>query len=58
MLLRPRQKELVTRTVTALKKHGNTLGIAPTRYKASDLLTMRFNSQAIYNALHNGRALA
>lgn len=30
MLLRPRQKELVTKTVTALKEHGNTLAVAPT----------------------------
>jgi DNA repair protein RadD len=30
MLLRPRQKELVTRTVDALNKHGNTLAVAPT----------------------------
>lgn len=30
MLLRPRQKELVTRSVEALNAHGNTLAIAPT----------------------------
>ena len=30
MLLRPRQKELVTRTVDALNRHGNTLAVAPT----------------------------
>lgn len=30
MLLRPRQKELVTRTVAALQTHGNTLAVAPT----------------------------
>lgn len=30
MLLRPRQKELVTRTVAALNTHGNTLAVAPT----------------------------
>jgi DNA repair protein RadD len=30
MLLRPRQKELVTKTVTALREHGNTLAVAPT----------------------------
>lgn len=30
MLLRPRQKELVARTVAALDKHGNTLAVAPT----------------------------
>ncbi len=30
MLLRPRQKELVTRTVFALHKHGNALAVAPT----------------------------
>jgi DNA repair protein RadD len=30
MLLRPRQKELVTRTVSALHKHGNALAVAPT----------------------------
>jgi DNA repair protein RadD len=30
MLLRPRQKELVSRTVAALNKHGNTLAVAPT----------------------------
>jgi superfamily II DNA or RNA helicase len=30
MLLRPRQKELVNRTVAALHKHGNTLAVAPT----------------------------
>ena len=30
MILRPRQKEFVNRSVAALQKHGNTLGIAPT----------------------------
>lgn len=30
MLLRPRQKELVSKTVTALDTHGNTLAVAPT----------------------------
>ncbi len=30
MLLRPRQKKLVARTVTALAKHKNTLAVAPT----------------------------
>lgn len=30
MLLRPRQKEFVERSVDALKQHGNTLGVAPT----------------------------
>ncbi len=30
MLLRPRQKELVSRSVTALRQHGNTLAVAPT----------------------------
>ncbi len=30
MILRPRQKELVTRSVSALKTHGNTLAVAPT----------------------------
>lgn len=30
MILRPRQKELVTRSVDALNAHGNTLAIAPT----------------------------
>ncbi len=30
MLLRPRQKQLVTRSVDALNKHGNTLAVAPT----------------------------
>ena len=30
MLLRPRQKELVARSVAALHKHGNTLAVAPT----------------------------
>jgi superfamily II DNA or RNA helicase len=30
MILRPRQQEFVSRSVAALKKHGNTLGIAPT----------------------------
>lgn len=30
MILRKRQKEFVERSVAALKKHGNTLGIAPT----------------------------
>ena len=30
MLLRPRQKELVARSVKALDKHGNTLAVAPT----------------------------
>ena len=30
MMLRPRQREFVTRCVTALKAHGNTLGVAPT----------------------------
>ena len=30
MLLRPRQKQFVERSVAALAKHGNTLGVAPT----------------------------
>src|SRR3546814_5164349 len=30
MRWRPRQREFVTRCVTALKAHGNTLGVAPT----------------------------
>lgn len=30
MILRPRQREFVSNSVAALKKHGNTLGIAPT----------------------------
>ena len=30
MLLRPRQKELVKRVLTALHEHGNTLAVAPT----------------------------
>ena len=30
MLLRPRQKEFVQRSIAALKQHGNTLGVAPT----------------------------
>ncbi len=30
MLLRPRQKEFVERSVAALHQHGNTLGVAPT----------------------------
>ena len=30
MILRKRQKEFVEKSVTALKQHGNTLGIAPT----------------------------
>jgi superfamily II DNA or RNA helicase len=30
MILRPRQREFVTRCVSALKSHGNTLGVAPT----------------------------
>lgn len=30
MLLRPRQKELVSKTVAALDAHGNTLAVAPT----------------------------
>ena len=30
MILRPRQREFVTRCVGALKAHGNTLGVAPT----------------------------
>lgn len=30
MLLRPRQKQLVARSVEALHKHGNTLAVAPT----------------------------
>lgn len=30
MLLRPRQRAFVSRCVTALKKHSNTVGIAPT----------------------------
>ena len=30
MILRPRQEEFVTKSVAALKEHGNTLGIAPT----------------------------
>lgn len=30
MLLRPRQKELVQKSVAALEEHGNTLAVAPT----------------------------
>ena len=30
MLLRPRQKTFVERSVNALDEHGNTLGVAPT----------------------------
>lgn len=30
MLLRPRQKEFVERSIAALLEHGNTLGVAPT----------------------------
>ncbi len=30
MILRKRQQEFVNKSVTALKKHGNTLGVAPT----------------------------
>ena len=30
MLLRPRQKTFVERSVQALAEHGNTLGVAPT----------------------------
>jgi superfamily II DNA or RNA helicase len=30
MLLRPRQKEFVERSLSALDEHGNTLGVAPT----------------------------
>jgi DNA repair protein RadD len=30
MMLRPRQKLFVERSLAALDKHGNTLGIAPT----------------------------
>jgi late competence protein required for DNA uptake (superfamily II DNA/RNA helicase) len=30
MLLRPRQKELVSRAVEALHQHDNTLAVAPT----------------------------
>ena len=30
MMLRPRQSQLVTRTLAALHKHGNTLAVAPT----------------------------
>ena len=30
MLLRPRQKTFVERTIDALDEHGNTLGVAPT----------------------------
>jgi DNA repair protein RadD len=30
MMLRPRQREFVSRCVAALKRHGNTLGVAPT----------------------------
>ena len=30
MILRPRQREFVSQSVAALKKHGNTLAIAPT----------------------------
>ena len=31
MMLRPRQKLFVERSLAALDKHGNTLGIAPDR---------------------------
>jgi len=30
MLLRPRQKQFVERSLQALGEHGNTLGVAPT----------------------------
>ncbi len=30
MILRPRQRDFVSRCVSALKAHGNTLGVAPT----------------------------
>lgn len=30
MILRPRQKILVERSLAALKEHGNTLAVAPT----------------------------
>ncbi|MDH5527828.1 MAG: DEAD/DEAH box helicase family protein, partial [Nitrospirota bacterium] len=30
MILRPRQKELVERSLGALHQHGNTLAVAPT----------------------------
>ena len=30
MMLRPRQREFVTRSIEALRTHGNTLGVAPT----------------------------
>ena len=30
MILRPRQKILVERSLVALKEHGNTLAVAPT----------------------------
>jgi DNA repair protein RadD len=30
MILRPRQKLFVERSLTALKQHQNTLGVAPT----------------------------
>ena len=30
MMLRPRQREFVTRSIEALRLHGNTLGVAPT----------------------------
>ena len=39
MLLRPRQKELVSKTVEALYAHGNTLAVAPTGSGKSIMLS-------------------
>lgn len=38
-MLRPRQKEMVTRSLDALKKHGNTLAVAPTGTGKSIILS-------------------
>ncbi len=39
MLLRPRQREFVERCLAALDKHGNTLGIAPTGFGKTIVLS-------------------
>ena len=50
MLLRPRQKELVSKTVEALLTHGNTLAVAPTGAGKSIMIS------AILGELFKGEA--
>ena len=50
MLLRPRQKVFVERSLTALDTHGNTLSVAPT---GAGEASMRPLAAAIGNAIYD-----